>query len=280
MNTETEPGMKAGVVGCCGRLGRLVVAELLRPSAGPLTLAACATSPGSAWIGRDAGDLVGSPATGVRITADAHALCEASEVVIDFSAPSATALYAGHAARAGVTFITGTTGLDAAQQQAVAQAALHIAVVQAPHMSVGANLLMAITAQLAAVLDERYDVEILGKTHRNKADTPSGTTLALARAAAKARGVDADSAIVHDGPRSDGPRKRGTIGVTTMRAGEAFSEHVVLFAGRSERLELSHTVLSYDICAQGALRAGVWARGRPAGLYSMSDVLETRNNQP
>jgi 4-hydroxy-tetrahydrodipicolinate reductase len=264
-------GLKAGIFGCCGRLGKLTLAAMLRDPA--FALAACCTSAASPWIARDAGSVIAAPDTGIAIGCDADALCAASEVAIDFSAPEGTAQLAAAAARHGCALVTGTTGLADAQQQAVIAAASDVPVVQASHMSLAATLMIAAVEHFASQLDDAYDVEVVGIAHRNKADVPSGTSFALARAAAAARG--ADESAIHTAP-GEGPRARGGIGISAWRGGANYSEHKTIFAGRGDRLEISHAVTSYEICAEGALRAALWVRGRAPGLYDMRDVLGLR----
>jgi 4-hydroxy-tetrahydrodipicolinate reductase len=266
--------MKIGVAGCTGRIGSLVLKHVLGYP--DLALGACATSPDSADIGRDAGALHGGTPVGVTVSGDPESLFATCDLVIDFSAPDATAEYATLAAARNVRLVTGTTGLSRVQQNCIHLASQKIAILQAPNMSLGANVLLALTEQLSAVLDAEYDVEVIGKLHRRKVDAPSGTSLALARAAAKGRAVDFDSHLEQQRVGHIGPRPRGAIGVATMRGGDNLSEHVVMFAGTHERLEISHSVLSEEILVLGAIRAAIWLQSKPPGLYDLRDMLVLR----
>jgi len=140
-------------------------------------------------------------------------------------------------------------------------------------MSLGVNLLLALVERVAAALDDGFDIEVVEMHHRHKVDAPSGTALALGRAAATGRGVDFGTHAVLSREGQVGERRRGAIGFATLRGGDVVGEHTVLFAGPEERIELTHRAASRDIFARGALQAARWAHGRPPGLYGMRDVL-------
>ena len=260
-----------GVTGCGGRMGRMLVAEIAG-TAGCRVAGGC-DAKGSAAVGRDLGELAGLSALGLVAGDDPARLFAVSDVVVDFTAPAATAAHAAEAARQKKALVIGTTVLEAAHEVAIAAAAKAIAIVRAPNMSLGVNLLLGLVREAASRLGDDYDIEVLEMHHRHKVDAPSGTALALGRAAAEARGVDlaAKSQRVRDG--ITGPRKRGDIGFATLRGGDVAGEHVVIFAGDGERIELSHRAGSRQIFARGAVRAACWAPGRPPGLYGMKDVL-------
>jgi 4-hydroxy-tetrahydrodipicolinate reductase len=163
--------------------------------------------------------------------------------------------------------------LNADQQQAVEAAAGKTAIVQAANMSVGVNLLLGLTRQVAAVLGEDYDIEVIEMHHRHKVDAPSGTALALGRAAADGRAVALDDKAQRSRDGIVGARRAGDIGFATLRGGDVVGEHTVIFATDGERIELSHKASSRGVFAKGAVRAALWAGGKPPGLYSMTDVL-------
>ncbi len=167
----------------------------------------------------------------------------------------------------------GTTGLEPRHESAIADAAGKVAIVRAANMSLGVNLLLGLVREVAARLGDEYDIEVLEMHHRHKVDAPSGTALALGRAAAEGRGIDlaAHSQRVRDG--ITGPRKKGDIGFAALRGGDVAGEHVVIFAGEGERIELTHRAGSRQIFARGAVRAARWCVGRKPGLYGMADVL-------
>ncbi len=260
-----------GILGCAGRMGRSLINAGLAAGAG---IAGGTERPGSAAIGIDLGTLAGKEPIGVVVGDDAAALFAAADVVIDFTAPVAAPSHATLAAKTATALVIGTTGLSADQQAAVVAASHHAPVVQAANFSLGVNLLQVLTQKVAAILGpEQWDVEIVEMHHRHKVDAPSGTALALGKAAAAGRGVDlaAVSDRVRDG--HTGARVQGHIGFATLRGGDVVGEHSVIFAADGERLELTHKATDRGIFARGAVHAALWAAGKPAGLYSMADVL-------
>ena len=263
--------MKIGVVGCAGRMGRAVVAEIARTAGADL--AGGSERAGSAWIGQDVAALAGLDAGVLKIVDDAGQLFAAAEAVIDFTSPPAAALHAELAAEAGRVLVIGTTGLDGGQQKAIEAAARHTAIVQAANMSIGVNLLLGLTRQVAATLGAEYDIEIVEMHHRHKIDAPSGTALALGRAAAAGRQVDLDKVAERGRDGLTGPRATGAIGFASLRGGDSAGEHTVIFAGHGERVELVHRATSRAIYTRGAVKAALWCAGKAPGLYSMRDVL-------
>jgi 4-hydroxy-tetrahydrodipicolinate reductase len=263
--------MKIGIVGCAGRMGRMLVAEVLAGAA--CTLAGGTEQPGSPDLGKDVAALVGAEPAGLSVGADTDDLFAASDAVIDFTGPAATPIHAAAAARHGVALVVGTTGLEAAHQAALEAAAAGTVVVQAANMSVGVNLLLGLTRQVAGILGPDYDIEIVEMHHRHKVDAPSGTALALGDAAAAGRDVDLAtvSQRVRDG--HTGARRAGDIGFATLRGGDVVGEHTVVFATEGERVELTHKASSRAVFARGAVRAALWTKGRSPGLYTMRDVL-------
>lgn len=263
--------MDIGIAGCGGRMGRMLVQAVLTSDG--VLLAGGVEQPGHEALGRDVAELAGGPVCGHRVEADPEPLFESSDVVIDFTSPAATATHARLAARHGTALVVGTTGLRSEENECLAAAAEAVPVVVAANMSVGVNLLLGLTRQVAAILGEDYDIEIVEMHHRHKVDAPSGTALALGHAAAAGRGTSLDSVSqrVRDG--QIGSRARGTIGFATLRGGDVVGEHTVIFAGEGERIELSHRATSRAVFAHGAVRAARWTAGRPPGLYSMRQVL-------
>jgi 4-hydroxy-tetrahydrodipicolinate reductase len=202
---------------------------------------------------------------------DDVAIVEGSaDVFVDFSAPEGLEHHLETAIEANRPILIGTTGLTDAHQRLIDEAAAQIAVLQAANTSLGVNLLAFLVREMAARLGEDWDIEIVEMHHRHKLDAPSGTALLLGQAAAEARGGALEN-LRRDGNR--GARRDGSIGFASLRGGSVAGDHQVIFAGDGERLELGHRAESRAIFAQGAVRAAVWLVGRPAGLYSMSDVL-------
>lgn len=262
---------RVAITGCGGRMGRMLVAEVHGTPG--LALAGGSESPGSASLGRDIGELAGIGAAGLLATADAAAVIGKADIVIDFTVPAASAEHARLCAEHGTALVVGTTGLDAAQAKILEIAAKRVPIVWAPNMSPAVTLLQGLVAEAARRLGEDYDIEVLEMHHRHKVDAPSGTALALGRAAAEGRGIDlaGHSQRVRDG--HIGPRKPGDIGFATLRGGDVVGDHTVIFAGEGERLELTHRAGSRRLFARGAVRAARWVAGRPPGLYDMKDVL-------
>jgi 4-hydroxy-tetrahydrodipicolinate reductase len=263
--------IKLGVVGCAGRMGQMLVREIAAtPGA---RLAGGTERAGSPALGRDIGELAGLGANGVKIEADPLPLFGKSDVVLDFTSPAASVAHAGYAAQAKCGFVVGTTGLDKTQEEALARAARHTPIVYAANMSVGVNLLAALVRRAASVLGEDYDIEVLEMHHRHKVDAPSGTALFLGRAAAAGRDVALDAKAVRSRDGHTGARPKGAIGFATLRGGDVVGDHTVIFAAEGERLELGHRAGNRGLFARGAVRAALWAKGRPPGLYGMADVL-------
>ena len=263
--------LEIGVIGAAGRMGAAVVQEIC-DTAG-CVLVAAADAAGHPAIGEDAGSRAGLGALGIPIGDDSARVFERARVAIEFSLPEATARHAAMAGAAGTPHVIGTTGLDAAQQRALEEAARGAPVVVAPNMSLAVNILFALTRQVSGVLDERFDIEIVEMHHKHKVDAPSGTALGLGRAAAEGRGVALDSVSQMVRRGHTGARKKGDIGFAVLRGGDVVGEHSVVFAVEGERLELTHKASSRRIFSRGAVHAARWAATQKPGLYGMADVL-------
>ncbi len=263
--------MKIAVMGVAGRMGQ----ELVRAvhEAECCSLAGATERPDSPVIGADIGTLAGIGPIGVAVSADPLEVIAKSEGILDFTIPQATVEFAGLAANARIVHVIGTTGLTPADEAQIAAAARHAAIIKAGNMSLGVNLLAAITRRVAEALDEDFDIEIVEMHHRDKVDAPSGTALMLAEAAAEGRGIPLDKHVVRGRDGVTGPRKRGDIGMASLRGGTVVGEHRVILAGPGERIELAHLAGDRSIFARGAVKAVLWGRGKAPGLYSMSDVL-------
>ena len=263
--------MRIGIVGCAGRMGRTNLCQVLETEG--VALAGGLERPGHPALGQDLGTLAGLEPVGLAATDDLDALLAVSDVLIEFSTPEATLATTARAAERGCAHVIGTTGLDPEQTQRLEAHAQHIPIVWAPNMSLGVNLLLGLVQQAAAALDAGYDIEIVEMHHRHKVDAPSGTALALGRAAARGRQVALEQAAVRVRDGITGPRETGTIGFATLRGGDVVGDHRVVFAGLGERLELAHIATDRRIYACGAVHAARWTEGRAPGLYGMSDVL-------
>jgi 4-hydroxy-tetrahydrodipicolinate reductase len=195
------------------------------------------------------------------------------DVFVDFSVPAALDAHLDAALAAQKPILIGTTGLAAGQKERVAQAAREVALIEAPNTSLGVALLTHLVREAAQRLGPDWDVEIVEMHHRMKADAPSGTALLLGRAAASGRGGKLDSLRLPPRDGATGPRAEGGIGFASLRGGSVVGDHLAIFAGEGERLELGHRAESRDIFARGAIAAALWLKDKPAGFYSMADVL-------
>lgn len=242
---EGEIGI--GIIGSAGRMGA-AIAEAA-PSAGFVIAGAI-----------DAGG-------------DPIALGRVADVLIDFSSPKALVANLSAAVAAAKPVIVGTTGLEEHHHQAIDDAARHVAVLQTGNTSLGVTLLAELVRLAAARLGPDWDIEIAELHHRHKIDAPSGTALLLGQAAAHGRGVSLAQARVSGRDGVTGAREEGSIGFAALRGGSAAGDHMVLFAGDQERIELTHRAESRAIFASGALKAAKWIIGQPAGRYDMRQVL-------
>jgi 4-hydroxy-tetrahydrodipicolinate reductase len=262
---------KIGVVGCGGRMGRMLVAEIAATEG--CTIAGGSEAPGSGYVNQDIGELAGLGRIGIPVGETVDKLMRDSDVVLEFTSPTATAEHAALAAKLGKAMVIGTTGLSAEQGDAVRSAAGSIPIVWAPNMSLGINVLLSVVEEVARRLGPDWDIEIIEMHHRGKIDAPSGTALALGQAAAAGREVVLEQVEQRARDGITGPRRSGDIGFAALRGGDVTGDHHVVFAGAGERLELIHRATTRAIYAKGAVRAARWVVGRPAGLYGLKEVL-------
>ena len=263
--------MKIAIAGAAGRMGQMLIRQV---SGTPgCTLAGALEGPASNALGRDAGEVAGVGPKGVKIVSDAAAAIGAAQVIIDFTVPAATVAHAAIAAERGVAMVIGTTGLDPAQTALIHAAAKKVPIMWAANMALGVNILLALVEKTASMLDPSYDIEVLEMHHRHKIDAPSGTALALGRAAATGRKVKLEDVWRKSRDGHTGARPTGEIGFATLRGGEEVGVHTVYFAAAGERLELNHRSFSREGYALGAVTAARWLEGKAPGLYGMKDVL-------
>jgi 4-hydroxy-tetrahydrodipicolinate reductase len=263
--------LRFAVLGAAGRMG-LTLVRTIKEAPG-CSVAAAIERPGSIALGQDVGLLAGAGKLSVKIVDDMRAGIAAADAVLDFTAPAATLACARLAAEMSKIHVIGTTGCTAADDAEIAKAAARARIVKAGNMSLGVNLIVALTRKIAEALDEDFDIEVVEMHHRMKVDAPSGTALMLGRAAAEGRKVDLGKKAVYSREGHTGPRERGSIGFATLRGGNVVGEHAVVFAGEHERVEIAHKATDRSIYARGAVKAALWAKGKGPGLYSMADVL-------
>ena len=263
--------MRLVVVGAAGRMGQMLIREIAKTEG--VTLTAALERPGSAALGRDAGDLAMIGPLGVPVTDDPLQALLHADGVIDFTAPASTVEIAALAAQARVVHVIGTTGMSEADLKKLDAAARHCAIVRSGNMSLGVNLLAALVNKVAKTLGADWDIEIVEMHHRMKVDAPSGTALLLGEAAAEGREIALSEHSVRARDGHTGARKAGDIGFAALRGGTVVGDHTVIFAGAGERIELTHKAEDRCIFARGAVQAALWAHQRKPGLYSMADVL-------
>jgi 4-hydroxy-tetrahydrodipicolinate reductase len=266
-----EEKLACVVVGATGRMGQHVCRLLSRTD--DCTIAGATEMPGSAHVGRSLAEVIGLPGEQAPVVACLENLQAPFEVIIDFTFPEVSMRTVEFARARGVRAVIGTTGFSPEQMLRIRESAREFGCVCAPNMSMGVNTLFKLVRDVALILREGYDGEVLEIHHRHKKDAPSGTAVRIGQILAEAWGRDYQQAAVFERSGITGERTREEIGMQTLRAGDVVGEHTVLFGGTGERLELIHRAQSRDCFAQGALQAARWLRSRGAGLYDMQDVL-------
>jgi len=264
--------LKIGIAGCAGRMGQTLIRQVTDTPG--CVVAGGSEAAGSDAIGRDVGAVAGIATIGIEVVDTPDALFASCDAVLDFTVPVATVANAKAAATHHTILIAGTTGLTTDDEAALRTAAADTTIVYAANMSVGVNVLAQVVKQVAAMLGpEAFDIEVVEMHHRKKVDAPSGTALLLGRAAAAGRSVDLDAVAERGRDGITGARAEGAIGFASLRGGSVPGDHTVMFASDSERLELTHRAQDRSLFAAGAVRAALWAKDQPAGLYDMKDVL-------
>ena len=263
-------GLRIAVAGASGRMGRVLIEAVL--AAPDCTLAGALDVPNSPALGLDAGAFAGQR-TGVLIASDLHTGLANAQVLIDFTRPDGTLAHLALCQALGVKAVIGTTGFTPEQKACIAAHAQLIAVMMAPNMSVGVNVMLKLLDQAARALSEGYDIEVIEAHHRHKVDAPSGTALQMGEVLAAALGRTLADCAVYARVGVTGERDPSSIGFATVRGGDIVGEHSVLFAGTGERIEITHKSASRATYAQGSLRAARFLASRATGLFSMNDVL-------
>jgi len=251
---------KIAIAGACGRMGQALLK--LGSSHPGLEVASAFDAPGHA----------GLPGMRPLLSASAAEAIAAADVLIDFTAPQATLAHLELAAASGKAVVIGTTGFSPAERQALEALSRRLPIVLSSNYSVGVNVLWKALDMVARVTGDAYDVEVIEAHHRDKKDAPSGTAMTTAEVIAKALGRGKED-FIYGRQGLVGARSGREIGIHAVRGGDIVGDHTVLFAGPGERLEFKHQAHSRENFAAGALKAAVWLAGRPAGLYSMQQVL-------
>lgn len=263
--------IKVAITGACGRMSSTVLRNLL--SQDDMRLIGAIEAPGHTGIGSDIGELLGVGALGVRLSSDLEEVIRDADVVVQFTNPKATIEHSRTCADFGKATVIGTTGFSGEEEERLRGILSGIAAVWSPNMSIGMNLLFKLVREAASILGTDYDVEIVEMHHRFKKDAPSGSAMRLLKEAASGLGLDPNLSVVHGRSGIVGERPRAQIGVHAVRGGDVVGDHMVIFAGIGERIELVHKASSRDAFAKGAIKAIRFVASAPPGIYGMEDVL-------
>ncbi len=267
---------RVAVTGAAGRMGRTLIQAIHETDR--MTLGAAFERPDISLIGSDAGELAGVGKLGVVVAGNLETQLDAFDVLVDFSVPEATLQSVALCRGAGKQLVIGTTGFEEDGLQAIRSAASDVAILMAPNMSVGVNVVFRLIEQAALALGDDVDIEIIEAHHRHKVDAPSGTAVRMGEIVARALERNLADVAVYGREGITGARDRRTIGFETIRAGDIVGEHTVMFAGSGERIEITHRAQSRMNFAQGALRAVQYLADKPNGLFDMQDLLGFRDN--
>jgi len=259
------------VSGAAGKMGSRIIA--LSREYGNIKVVGAVEHEEHRGIGQDGGELIGIGKLGIVLSHDLNAVKEKTDVIIEFSNPEASIKHLKIASQKGIAMVIGTTGFNSAQTEDIKTHTSKIPCVLAPNMSVGVNLLLKVLKDIAKVLGDDYDVEIIEAHHRLKKDAPSGTAVRMAQVLAEALDRNFEETAVYARKGLIGERTKKEIGIQTVRAGDIVGEHTVLFGGLGERIEVTHRASSRDTFARGALKAALWVSRQSPGLYDMQDVL-------
>lgn len=259
------------ISGASGRMGLNLIKACLQNE--QATLAAAIEHEGSSAIGDDAGVIAGVGKQSVAVVSNYQQQVQLFDVLVDFTRPDACIEKLACCLANQKAIVIGTTGFTDEQKAQITEAAKSIAVVFAPNMGIGVNVTLKLLELAAKAIGSSVDIEVIEAHHKYKVDAPSGTALKMGEVVAEAMGKKLDDCAVYAREGITGEREAGTIGFSTIRAGDIVGEHTVMFADEGERIEISHKATSRMTFATGAIRAACWAAKQPAGLYDMQDVL-------
>ena len=263
--------IKIAVVGAGGRMGKALITAVSQSKS--MTLSVATAREGSSLLGVDAGELAGVGKLGVQVVSSQQLQNQLFDVLIDFSQPELSLQNLAICVEKQSAAVIGTTGFNAVQRQHIAEYATKIPVVFSANMSVGVSVAHKLLAMAAQAMSADYDIEIVEAHHRFKKDSPSGTALGMGEVIATTTGRELANVAIYGREGITGDRDRETIGFSTVRGGDVVGDHTVMFLGDGDRLEITHRASSRNTFAVGAIKAAGWLVNKPAGLYSMSDVL-------
>ncbi|MDA2918951.1 4-hydroxy-tetrahydrodipicolinate reductase [Desulfobacterota bacterium AH_259_B03_O07] len=263
--------IKVCVTGIAGRMGGRIASLVLQE--GDIKMVGATEGEGHPTIGDDVGKAIGVDAINVRVSNNLEEAASKADIIVDFTTPVATLKNAKYSSMTRKPMIIGTTGFSSKEQKELETLARQFPCVISPNMSIGVNVMFEISKQLAQLLGNEFDIEIIEAHHRKKVDSPSATAIKLGEIVADASGREFKSAAKFERYGHIGERKPNEIGIQTIRGGDIVGEHTIMFCGLGERLELTHKALNRDIFARGAIHALRWVVGKPPGIYSMKDVM-------
>jgi len=265
--------LNIAIAGSTGRMGRTLLETIAESP--DMRLSAALEQQNSPFLGKDAGELIGTPCD-IAIHDDAAIALPGSNVLIDFTRPSGTLAHLAICQKLGIKMVIGTTGFTVEEKEILKSAANEIAIVFAPNMSVGVNILFKLLEVAANALRDGYDIEIVEAHHRHKVDAPSGTALRMGEVIAQALDRDLSKIAVYGREGVTGERSSDTIGFSTIRGGDIVGDHTAIFAGIGDRIEITHKASNRKTFALGALRAARFLMNQQQGLFDMQDVLGLR----
>ena len=263
--------IRLAVVGCLGRMGRSIIAQALKDK--DVSVRAAIESRDNLYIGSNLKELLREDSIDIKVSDNLEKVADDIDVIIDFTSPAATISTLSIARGVKIPIVVGTTGLMDEELKVLKSTSGLIPVLYSANMSIGINLLFKLLPELTTALGDDYDIEIIEIHHNKKKDSPSGTAKRLAKLIADAKGASLDKLAVYGREGNVGQRPKGEIGIHAIRAGNVIGEHTIVFAGRNERIEITHRATSRDVFAQGAIRAAKYIFDKSPGLYNMQDVL-------
>ncbi|MCS0352618.1 4-hydroxy-tetrahydrodipicolinate reductase [Vibrio ordalii] len=268
---ENNAMVRIAIAGAAGRMGRNLVKATYQNN--HARVGAGSERPESSLVGVDIGELCGEGRFDIALVDNLENAVENFDVIIDFTAPVSTLANIELCKKHGKKLVIGTTGFSDAEKAQINAAAQQVAIVMAPNYSVGVNLVFKLLEKAAKVMGDYCDIEIIEAHHRHKVDAPSGTAIGMGEAIANAMGNQLSDVAVYAREGITGERTKNEIGFATIRAGDIVGEHTAMFADIGERVEITHKATDRMTFANGAVRAAVWLADKPAGFYSMTDVL-------
>ncbi len=262
--------IKIAVCGAAGRMGQRIIAAAVE--------AGCAISgalerPAHPQLGQDAGLIAGVGSLGIAISDDLNAVVEGCDVLIDFTTPKVSLKNLEVCGLKKKAIVIGSTGFTPEERVFAAELCRDIPCVLAPNMSVGVNVCFKVLKDVARILGDDFDMEIVELHHNKKKDAPSGTAVRMGEVVAEALGRDYNKVANYHREGICGERTKEEIGMQTVRGGDIVGEHTVYFIGQGERIEISHRAMTRDMFSRGSVRAAKWIVGKAPGLYDMQDVL-------